>query len=131
MVVGQHELVPSTATIAAAPGAPAPAQPLGAGIKTRILSLDAFRGFVMFLMLAEAMHLMNVRRAYPDSTFWSWVAFNTTHVPWQGCFAPRPDSAGVLVPRRRVAAVLDRQPRRPGRALEPHARSTPSGAAWR
>lgn len=85
MVVGQHELVPATATIAAAPGAPVPAQPFGAAIKTRILSLDAFRGFVMFLMLAEAMHLMNVRRAYPDSTFWSFVAFNTTHVPWQGC----------------------------------------------
>src|SRR5688500_17511354 len=85
MVVGQHELVPATATIAAASGAPAPAQPSGAGAKTRILSLDAFRGFVMFLMLAEAMRLMNVRRAYPDSTFWSFVAFNTTHVPWQGC----------------------------------------------
>ena len=67
MVVGQHELVPSTATMTAAPGAPAPAQPFGAGIKTRILSLDAFRGFVMFLMLAEAMHLMNVRRAFPTA----------------------------------------------------------------
>jgi predicted acyltransferase len=52
---------------------------------TRITSIDAFRGFVMFLMLAEAMRLFTVRRAYPDSTFWSWVAFNTSHVPWQGC----------------------------------------------
>src|SRR5688572_11522771 len=56
-----------------------------AATKTRVLSLDAFRGLVMFLMLAEAMRLMTVRRAFPDSTFWSIVAFNTTHVPWQGC----------------------------------------------
>ena len=31
-----------------------------------------------------------------------------------GLLAARPDSAGVLVPRRRVAAVLDRQPPRDG-----------------
>ena len=73
------------ATVTAAPEALAPAPPSAAGIKTRILSIDAFRGFVMFLMLAEAMHLMNVRRAYPGSRFWAFVAFNTTHVPWQGC----------------------------------------------
>ena len=69
----------------AAAEAPPPAQPSAAGLKTRILSLDAFRGLVMFLMLAEAMHLMNVRQAFPGNTFWEFVAFNTTHVPWQGC----------------------------------------------
>ena len=69
-----------------APDAGPPAQPLAAaGITTRILSIDALRGFVMFLMLAEAMHLMNVRRAFPGNRFWEFVAFNTTHVPWQGC----------------------------------------------
>jgi len=51
----------------------------------RILSIDAFRGFVMFLMLAEAMRLPTVERAFPDSRFWAIVAFNTEHVPWQGC----------------------------------------------
>jgi heparan-alpha-glucosaminide N-acetyltransferase len=51
----------------------------------RITSIDAFRGFVMFLMLAEAMRLWTVHNAFPDSRFWSIVAFNTTHVPWQGC----------------------------------------------
>src|SRR5262245_58857198 len=53
--------------------------------KTRPLAIRAFRVFVMFLMLAEAMHLMNVRRAFPGNRFWEFVAFNTTHVPWQGC----------------------------------------------
>ena len=61
MEVGQREIVPPAAAIAV------PAPPSGAGVKTRILSLDAFRGFVMFLMLAEAMHLMNVRRAFPTA----------------------------------------------------------------
>ncbi len=40
-----------------------------------------------------------------------------------GMFAPRPDSAGVLVPGRRGAAVLDRKPAEQGRALQPHART--------
>src|SRR6478735_12711583 len=51
----------------------------------RILSLDAFRGFVMFLMLAEAMRLWTLHDAFPASRFWAIVAYNTTHVPWQGC----------------------------------------------
>ncbi len=51
----------------------------------RILAIDAFRGFVMLLMLAEALHLWTVSAAYPGSTFWALIAFNTTHVPWQGC----------------------------------------------
>src|SRR4051812_9294598 len=52
---------------------------------SRIASIDAFRGFVMFLMLAEAMRLWTLHDAFPSSTFWSIVAFNTDHVPWQGC----------------------------------------------
>jgi predicted acyltransferase len=50
-----------------------------------VLSVDAFRGFVMFLMLAEAMRLWTLQDAFPASGFWALVAFNTTHVPWQGC----------------------------------------------
>jgi predicted acyltransferase len=67
---------------AAAPPAPPPATVSG---PTRITSIDAFRGLVMFLMLAEAMRLWTVRRAFPDSALWSFVAFHTSHVPWQGC----------------------------------------------
>jgi len=39
----------------------------------------------MLLMLAEAMRLWTVHTAFPDSRFWAFVAFNTEHVPWQGC----------------------------------------------
>jgi heparan-alpha-glucosaminide N-acetyltransferase len=52
---------------------------------TRLISLDAFRGLVMMLMLAEAMRLFDVARAFPHSLFWSVIAFNTQHVEWQGC----------------------------------------------
>jgi predicted acyltransferase len=62
-----------------------PARPPSIGAPTRVGSIDAFRGLVMFLMLAEAMRLWTVQRAFPDSAFWRFVAFNTTHVPWQGC----------------------------------------------
>ena len=39
----------------------------------------------MLLMLAEAMRLWTLHAAFPDSRFWAFVAFNTEHVPWQGC----------------------------------------------
>ena len=58
---------------------------VGALTPTRITSIDAFRGFVMFLMLAEAMRLWTLHTAFPESRFWSIVAYNTSHVPWQGC----------------------------------------------
>lgn len=54
-------------------------------VPARIPSLDALRGFVMFLMLAEAMRLWTVHDAFPASRFWAFVAYNTEHVPWQGC----------------------------------------------
>jgi predicted acyltransferase len=58
---------------------------VGSLAPTRITSIDAFRGFVMFLMLAEAMRLWTLHTAFPESRFWSIVAYNTSHVPWQGC----------------------------------------------
>ena len=59
--------------------------PAAAASIPRAASIDVFRGFVMFLMLAEAMHLWTLHEAFPASGFWALVAFNTTHVPWQGC----------------------------------------------
>src|SRR5947209_12998863 len=52
---------------------------------TRLISLDAFRGLVMVLMLGEHMRLPAVARAFPQSALWGLIAFNTEHVPWQGC----------------------------------------------
>lgn len=56
-----------------------------AEVATRLISLDAFRGLVMVLMLGERMHLPEVARAFPHSAIWGLIAFNTEHVDWQGC----------------------------------------------
>jgi len=63
---------------------PSPEAP-PSNVIARLASIDAFRGFVMFLMLAEAMRLWTVHEAFPNSWFLSIVAFNTEHVEWQGC----------------------------------------------
>jgi predicted acyltransferase len=65
--------------------APAAAPERKAEGPTRLVSLDAFRGLVMSLMLAERMRLHEVARAFPHSAIWSVIAFNTEHVDWQGC----------------------------------------------
>src|ERR1700732_2205895 len=52
---------------------------------TRLVSLDAFRGMVMALMLGERMRLPEVALAVPHSAMWALIAFNTEHVEWQGC----------------------------------------------
>jgi len=56
-----------------------------AGDTGRLVSLDAFRGTVMALMLDEFLRLPEVARSFPHSTVWGLIAFNTEHVPWQGC----------------------------------------------
>jgi predicted acyltransferase len=51
----------------------------------RVISLDVLRGVVMVLMLNEATQLPKVAQSFPHSWFWNVIAFNTEHVPWQGC----------------------------------------------
>src|SRR5438067_5185999 len=51
----------------------------------RLASIDAYRGFVMFLMMAEVLHLGQVARRLPGSAFWSFLAHHQTHVEWIGC----------------------------------------------
>ena len=52
---------------------------------TRITSVDAFRGFVMFLMLAEVLHPGAVAKKFPDCDILRQVAYHTDHVGWTGC----------------------------------------------
>ena len=47
--------------------------------------MDAYRGFVMFLMMAEVLGIGRVASVFPDSAFWKFLAFNTDHVHWVGC----------------------------------------------
>jgi len=61
------------------PGAAAPAVP------QRLVSMDAYRGFVMFLMMAEVLRLAEVASRVPGSALWGFLAFHQTHAPWAGC----------------------------------------------
>lgn len=51
----------------------------------RLGSIDAYRGLVMLLMMAEVLRLARVAKALPDSGFWQILAYHQTHVPWAGC----------------------------------------------
>ncbi|MCL2742908.1 MAG: DUF5009 domain-containing protein [Planctomycetaceae bacterium] len=56
----------------------------------RLSSIDAFRGFVMFLMLAQILKLSKVAKEFAaDETYvggiWRFLSFHQTHVEWTGC----------------------------------------------
>lgn len=51
----------------------------------RIVSVDAYRGLVMLLMMAEVLRLKAVARANPGSAFWEFLAHHQGHVEWIGC----------------------------------------------
>src|SRR5215469_3997794 len=59
----------------------APVRPVAA----RNVAVDAYRGLVMVLMMAEVLRLSRVSEAYPNSLFWKILAFNQTHTEWFGC----------------------------------------------
>lgn len=52
--------------------------------EVRLASIDAYRGLVMFLLLAEAFQLCNVAVAVPDSCFWQFLCHHQTHAAWVG-----------------------------------------------
>ncbi|HEY2018883.1 MAG TPA: DUF5009 domain-containing protein [Bryobacteraceae bacterium] len=59
---------------------PIPAPPV-----VRNIAIDAYRGFVMLLMMAEVIQLSRVAHAFPGNVFWSFLAYHQTHVDWAGC----------------------------------------------
>src|ERR1700729_153076 len=56
-----------------------PAQPA-----PRNIAVDAYRGFVMLLMMGEVLELARVARSYPGNLFWQIAGFNQTHTEWAG-----------------------------------------------
>ncbi len=55
------------------------------GWANRLASIDAFRGFVMLLMMGEVLELRRVAQALPESGLWQWLAHHQSHVAWVGC----------------------------------------------
>lgn len=63
---------------------PAPSPPAPAPAPVRLGSIDAYRGLVMFLLLAERLNIGAVAKALPDSAVWKFLAAQQQHVPWTG-----------------------------------------------
>jgi heparan-alpha-glucosaminide N-acetyltransferase len=61
-----------------------PSPVLAAPPTTRLASIDAYRGLVMFLMMAEVLRLSSVGKA-TGSVFWKFLGGQQTHVEWYGC----------------------------------------------
>ncbi|HEY1985308.1 MAG TPA: DUF5009 domain-containing protein [Terracidiphilus sp.] len=53
-------------------------------VALRNVAVDAYRGFVMLLMLAEVLQFSKVARSFPGNLFWSILSFNQSHVEWTG-----------------------------------------------
>src|SRR5271165_12648 len=58
-----------------------PAQATGG----RVGSIDAFRGFVMLLMISEVLGVDAVAKALPGNHFWALLNDLESHVEWVGC----------------------------------------------
>ena len=64
---------------------PASAQAIPATPWHRLASVDAYRGLVMLLMMAEVLHFGRVSRALPGNPVWQFLARQQSHVDWRGC----------------------------------------------
>ncbi|MEN3944229.1 heparan-alpha-glucosaminide N-acetyltransferase domain-containing protein [Prosthecobacter sp. SYSU 5D2] len=54
-------------------------------VHQRLVSLDAFRGFIMLMMVSSGFGLVQMAKGYPESAGWQAVAFQLSHVEWAGC----------------------------------------------
>jgi predicted acyltransferase len=50
----------------------------------RNVAVDAYRGFVMLLMMGEVLRFAHAAAAYPGSSILHLLAYNQTHVEWSG-----------------------------------------------
>jgi predicted acyltransferase len=51
----------------------------------RNVAIDAYRGFVMLLMMAEVLRFSEVAKSFPASWLWKVLSYNQSHVLWAGC----------------------------------------------
>jgi len=55
-----------------------------AKLPPRNVAVDAYRGLVMLLMMAEVLRFSHVALSYPGNIFWHILSFNQSHVEWTG-----------------------------------------------
>jgi predicted acyltransferase len=51
----------------------------------RLVSLDAYRGFIMLVLASGGFALAEVAKNFPDSPLWQFLGYEFEHVPWTGC----------------------------------------------
>lgn len=49
------------------------------------MSLDAYRGFVMLMMISAGFGMSRVAKSFPDSAVWQFLGYQTDHAAWVGC----------------------------------------------
>src|SRR5688572_18724555 len=54
-------------------------------VSQRLISIDAYRGLVMFLMMAEVLAIGAMTKTFPESAFWKFLHWQQDHVAWVGC----------------------------------------------
>ena len=72
------------------PSQPAPTAERSGSIRTqpseRLLSLDAYRGFIMVVLASGGLGLYEVaRKSFPDNPTWQTLGYHFHHVRWVGC----------------------------------------------
>lgn len=83
----QSRAVNNAPSLAEAFSLPPPQETPAETAAPRMVSLDAWRGFVMFLMMAEIMHLADLGTwlTQKGHAWGEWLRFHTSHVAWSGC----------------------------------------------
>jgi heparan-alpha-glucosaminide N-acetyltransferase len=62
-----------------------PDTPAKSAASVRNVAIDAYRGFVMLLMMAEVLRFSQVAQSFPGNWFWHFLSYNQSHVEWAGC----------------------------------------------
>src|SRR5580698_5531689 len=52
---------------------------------TRLVSMDAYRGFVMLLMASDGLNFSRIAAQMPGNHFWQFLSYQTEHTEWRGC----------------------------------------------
>ncbi len=60
-------------------------EPLPQPGSRRLVSLDAFRGFIMLAMATEGLGFPQVAKQFPDNHVWAFLGREFNHVAWAGC----------------------------------------------
>jgi heparan-alpha-glucosaminide N-acetyltransferase len=55
------------------------------GLGNRVDSIDVFRGFVMLLMMTEALDISDVAKSLSGNAFWIFLDHQFNHSSWTGC----------------------------------------------